>query len=80
MSKRRFSLSPTHIIVLSFLIAIQIGSLLLTLPDSTASGEAIPYVDALFTATTSTCVTGLVTVPTVTSWSTFGHVVILILI
>lgn len=80
MSKRRFSLSTTHIILLSFLIAILIGSLLLSLPVSSASGEAIPYVDALFTATTSTCVTGLVTVPTVTSWSTFGHVVILILI
>ncbi len=41
---------------------------------------AVPYIDALFTATTSTCVTGLVTLPTVTTWSFFGQLVILLLI
>ncbi len=80
MKKRRFSISTTQIILLSFLIAILIGTLLLMLPVSSASGEATPFLDALFTATTSTCVTGLVVVPTVSSWSVFGHVVILILI
>jgi len=81
MSKKRiFSLSTTHIIALSFLFAIIIGSLLLSLPISSADGKAVPYPDALFTATTSTCVTGLVTMPTVTAWSTFGHIVILLLI
>ena len=80
MKQKRFSLSTTHVILLSFLTVVLIGSLLLSLPVSSASGEAVPYVDALFTATTATCVTGLVTVPTVSAWSTFGHVVILILI
>ena len=66
--------------MLSFLIVILVGSLLLSLPVSAANGEAVPYLDALFTATTATCVTGLVTVPTVTTWSVFGQIVILILI
>ena len=79
MLKKR-SLSTTQIILLSFLIAILVGSGLLSLPISSATGEAVPYIDALFTATTSTCVTGLVTVPTVSTWSVFGQVVILILI
>ena len=78
--KKKFSLSTTHMIMLSFLIAILVGSLLLSLPISSASGKAIPYLDALFTATTATCVTGLVTLPTVTTWSMFGHVIILVLI
>ena len=73
-------LSTTHIILLSFLAAIVIGSGLLALPVASASGEAVPYIDALFTATTSTCVTGLVTLPTVTTWSGFGQAVILLLI
>ncbi len=77
---RRFTLSTTHIIALSFLFAILAGSLLLSLPISSADGKAVPYVDALFTATTSTCVTGLVTLPTFSAWSTFGHIVILSLI
>jgi len=78
--KRKISLSTTQIILLSFVIAIGVGSLLLALPISSASGKAVPYLDALFTATTSTCVTGLVTLPTATTWSVFGQVVILILI
>lgn len=78
--KRKISLSTTQIILLSFVMAIGIGSLLLALPISSASGKAVPYLDALFTATTATCVTGLVTLPTATTWSVFGQVVILILI
>ncbi|MBR3865790.1 MAG: potassium transporter KtrB [Clostridia bacterium] len=78
--KKRFSLSTTQIILLSFLITILLGSLLLSLPVSSADGRAVPYIDALFTATTSTCVTGLVTLPTVSTWSVFGQIVILILI
>lgn len=66
--------------MLSFLAAILIGSGLLALPMASASGEAVAYIDALFTATTSTCVTGLVTLPTVTTWSGFGQAVILLLI
>ena len=65
---------------MSFLIAILAGALLLSLPISAADGKATPFVDALFMATTSTCVTGLVVTPTVSSWSVFGQAVILILI
>ena len=78
--KKKLSLSTTQIIMLSFLVVIFVGSLLLSLPVSSASGDAVPYLDALFTATTATCVTGLVTLPTVTTWSVFGQAVILVLI
>lgn len=78
--KIRFDLSTTQKIMLSFLLAILAGSVLLALPVSSANGEAVPYIDALFTATTATCVTGLVTVPTVYTWSLFGQIVILLLI
>ena len=80
MKKRYFSFSTSRIIMLSFLLAILAGSLLLSLPISSASGKAVPYIDALFTATTATCVTGLVTLPTVSTWSVFGQIVILLLI
>ncbi|MBR3875825.1 MAG: potassium transporter KtrB [Clostridia bacterium] len=73
-------LSTTHIIMLSFLAAILVGSFLLALPVSSADGKGVPYIDALFTATTATCVTGLVTVTTASAWSVFGQVVILLLI
>ena len=80
VKNKNFKLSTTQIILLSFLVTILIGSALLALPISSASGKSVPYLDALFTATTSTCVTGLVTLPTVSTWSVFGQVVILILI
>jgi len=78
--KKNFALSTTQIILLSFLATIFAGSALLALPISSATGDAVPYLDALFTATTSTCVTGLVTLPTVSTWSAFGQIVILLLI
>ena len=78
--KKNISLSSTHIIMLSFLIGVLAGSILLSLPISSATGKAVPYIDALFTATTSICVTGLVTLPTVSTWSLFGQIVILFLI
>ncbi|MDE6603764.1 MAG: potassium transporter KtrB [Lachnospiraceae bacterium] len=74
------NLSTTQTILLSFLVAILAGSALLALPFSSADGVAVPYIDALFTATTSICVTGLVTVPTFSTWSLFGQIVILFLI
>ena len=80
MMKRKLSLSTTHIIMLSFLCVILLGSLLVSLPVSSADGNGVPYLDALFTATTATCVTGLVTVSTASTWSTVGHVIILVLI
>ena len=80
MKKQRLRVSTTHIILLSFLIAILIGAVLLSLPISSADGKPTSFLDALFTATTSTCVTGLVVTPTVSSWSVFGQIIILILI
>ena len=80
IQKKKFAFSTTQIILLSFLVTILIGSGLLALPISSASGNAVPYLDALFTSTTATCVTGLVTLPTVSTWSVFGQAVILILI
>ncbi|MBQ2809564.1 MAG: potassium transporter KtrB [Clostridia bacterium] len=78
--KKKFTLSTTQIILLSFLGTILVGSALLALPISSATGAPVSYLDALFTATTSTCVTGLVTLPTVSTWSVFGQIVILLLI
>ena len=78
--KKAFRLTTTQIIMLSFLGMILLGSLLLALPVSSADGVPVPYLDALFTATTATCVTGLVTLPTFSTWSIFGQVVILVLI
>ena len=80
MKKSKLKLSTTHIILLSFFIAVLVGAVLLMLPISSAKGEWTPFVDALFTSTTATCVTGLVVVPTFSAWSTFGHIVILFLI
>ena len=69
-----------RIILIGFFSVIFLGSLLLSLPIATRTGEATPYVDALFTSTTSVCVTGLVTVVTAEHWSLFGKIVILLLI
>lgn len=80
MLKNSFRISTTHLIMMSFLLVILVGSVLLFLPISSANGVSVPYIDALFTATTATCVTGLVTLPTVSTWSIFGQVVILCLI
>jgi trk system potassium uptake protein TrkH len=80
VGKKKLVLSTTQIILISFLVTILVGSFLLSLPISSATGEAVPYTDALFTATTATCVTGLVTLPTATAWSLFGQIVILVLI
>lgn len=79
-NKFKFHISTTEIIILSFLLAIFVGSVLLSLPISTKSRESVAYIDALFTSTTATCVTGLVTLPTATTWSVFGQIIILILI
>ena len=66
--------------MLFFLLAILVGSVILVLPISHKKGVEVSFIDALFTATTSVCVTGLVTLPTYSTWSVFGQIVILILI
>lgn len=73
-------LSTVQMVLIGFLIVIIIGSVLLSLPISSANGKPVMYIDALFTATTATCVTGLVTVTTASTWSIFGQAVILCLI
>ena len=77
---RKKPISAPRIMVLGFAGLILVGTLLLMLPISSASGQVTPFIDALFTATTSTCVTGLVVRDTGSYWSTFGHGVILLLI
>ena len=73
-------LSPVKTIVLGYVIIILTGALLLTLPISTRDGVWTSFVNALFTATSATCVTGLVVFDTYTYWSVFGQIVILLLI
>lgn len=73
-------LTTTQIITLSFLLVILIGTLLLTTPLASANGTATSFADAMFTATSCVCVTGLVTVTTASHWSLFGHIIILLLI
>ncbi len=71
---------PARAIALSFAVAIGIGTALLSLPISTAEGVRAPFVDALFTATSAVCVTGLTTVDTGTYWSPMGKAIIALLI
>lgn len=73
-------LSPASVFVLGFAAFILVGTLLLTLPISRASGQWSSPLDALFTATSAVCVTGLIVQDTGTYWSVFGQVVILTLI
>ena len=73
-------LSSAQIIPLGFLLLILLGTGLLSLPFATADGTRAPFLTALFTATTSVCVTGLVVVDTYAYWSLFGKIVILVLI
>lgn len=78
--KGQIKLSPMQIIALSFGGIILLGTLLLSLPVASRSGQAVSVLDALFTATSATCVTGLVRFDTWSQWSGFGQVVILCMI
>ena len=73
-------MSGTQMIALGFLLLIFIGTILLMLPVSSRNGEWTPFITALFTSTSATCVTGLVLVDTFTHWSIFGQLVLLVLI
>lgn len=72
--------SALRIIPVVFLIIILAGALLLTLPIASKSGEGTGFTDALFTAASATCVTGLIRFDTYTHWTTFGQIVILCMI
>lgn len=78
--KRIKDISPVRIIVSSFVIIIVIGGVLLTLPVSARNGQTTPFINALFTSTSATCVTGLAVYDSWTHWSAFGQVIILGLI
>lgn len=80
MKERKFRISPIQLIPASFLLVIIVGMLLLMLPAATVTGESAGGVTALFTSTTSVCVTGLTVVDTCTYWSLFGQIVILVLV
>ena len=73
-------LSRVQTIALGFLLIIAAGTVLLMLPAASRNGESAGFLNALFTSTSSTCVTGLVVVDTYSSWTLFGQIVILVLI
>lgn len=77
---KRRELRPGQVLGLGFGIIILIGTLLLALPIATKNGTSIGLVNALFTATSAVCVTGLVVVDTGTYWTIFGKTIILMLI
>ena len=79
-SERVRRLSPARSVVLAFVAAILVGTLLLRLPYAHAAGADHGWLTALFTATSAVCVTGLVVVDTGTAWSPFGQLVIALLI
>ena len=76
----KIKLTPIQIILLGFLGVIFIGALLLKIPFCTVKGEETSFLTALFTSTTSICVTGLVVVDTYSHWTILGKIIILILI
>ncbi|WP_125544880.1 TrkH family potassium uptake protein [Levilactobacillus lindianensis] len=65
--------------VAGFLLIILIGTVLLSLPIATRSGQGTSFIDVLFTATSATCITGLTVVNTAANWTTFGQVVIMVI-
>lgn len=80
MKKNKEILDPPKILVLGFAMLVLFGAILLTLPIATHDGEGLTFLNALFTATSATCVTGLVVVDTADTFTTFGEIVILVLI
>ena len=80
LNRRKKTLSATQIIAISFALIILCGALLLTLPAASRDGVSCGFRGALFTATSATCVTGLVLYDTYTQWSGFGQTVIICLI
>ncbi|WP_068773945.1 TrkH family potassium uptake protein [Paenibacillus sp. FJAT-26967] len=77
---KKVKFKPPQVLVLGFAGIILIGTLLLMLPVSSVNGQALSFIDAFFTATSATCVTGLVVVDTGTHFTLFGQIVIILLI
>lgn len=78
--KQKKTIEPTKLIVLSFLLVIVTGTILLSLPISSRDHSFTHPIDALFTATSATCVTGLAVYDTYSHWNTFGQVVIMLML
>lgn len=79
-SRIRNRFSRAQIMALGFMLVIMTGTVLLMLPVSSRTGQCTPFIRALFTSVSSTCVTGLVVVDTFSYWSVFGQLVILAMI
>ncbi len=80
LKRRRKQLTQIQTIALGFLLIILTGTFLLCLPISSRNGQFTNVLDALFTATSATCVTGLVVADTYQNWTVFGQLVIIMLI
>ena len=74
------NIRPVTLLSLGYLITILLGTILLMLPIASNSGEMTSFIDSLFTATSATCVTGLVVADTYATWTMFGQIVIIVLI
>jgi trk system potassium uptake protein TrkH len=78
--KKVLYLAPTRAIVLSFLLIIIFGAFFLNLPFASNDGKSIGFFGALFTSTSAACLTGMVVADTLTQWTLFGQIVIMLLI
>ena len=78
--KSRRSVSSFQVIIFCFFVMIMLGTILLMLPISSRTGQFTPFPDAMFTAVSATCVTGLIVRDTATHWTFFGQAVLLVLI
>lgn len=76
----KLKLTPVQLLPLGFAIIILTGAVILSLPISSRSGQWTPFIDSLLTATSATCVTGLVVYNTLAHWNVFGQIVIILLI
>lgn len=80
MSWKKKSLTQTQYIAFGFFVLIMAGTLLLTLPFASRDGHSMNFLGALFTATSASCVTGLVVADTWSQWSLFGQIIIITMI
>ena len=77
---KKIKLKPVQVLAIGFFTIIMLGTIVLCLPISSKSGQWTSFFNSMFTSTSATCVTGLVVQDTGTYWSTFGQVIILLLI
>lgn len=80
LSKFQNKLTYVRIIAMGYLMVVLLGTFLLMLPAASRNGKGIDFLSALFTATSATCVTGLVVVDTATQWTLLGQIIILVMI